>query len=68
MLGLKKNVRDKTEDTVNYCVLINNLVELFGYVCVLRFKYGFKIVHVPVLTRIHFLKVLYNDKMCIALI
>ena len=32
------------------------------------FKYDLKIVHIPVLTHIHFLKVIHDDKMCIALI
>ena len=32
------------------------------------FKHDFKIVHIPVLTHIHFEKVIYDDKMCIAVI
>ena len=44
---------------------------IFGYVCVLLPFLGmiFKIVHIPVLTHIHLKKeVIYDDKMCIALI
>ena len=32
------------------------------------FKYGFKIVRIPVLTHIHFFFLIYDDRMCIALI
>ena len=42
---------------------------LFMFVSYSPFKYGFKIVYIiPVLTCIHFQKVLCDDKMCVALI
>ena len=52
---------------INLFLIFKLQIILLMFVPCSPFKHGFKIVHIPVLTHIHFKKIIYDEKMCIAL-